>query len=329
MPSEVSPKLKIVYLMKILLEDTDETHSVTMQEIIKKLDTYGISAERKSVYNDLELLRLYGLDIIGEAKDKTYSYHIGERQFELAELKLLVDSVQSARFMTEKKSNALIKKIEGIASHYEAMQLQRQVYVTERVKTENEQVLYNIDAIHKAIADNSKITFQYFNWNVDKEMELRHDGARYELSPWALTLSDENYYVVTFDAAENTIKYFRVDKMLKIELTGDKREGKDQFDKFDIAAYAKKRFRMYDGKEMTVTLECKNSYAGVIIDRFGTDLSLHKTDAEHFKVNVNVAASKHFYGWVISMADGMRIVAPDTALKEMEELVKTLEHQYM
>lgn len=202
MPKSSNQKLKLIYLMKILLERTDETHSITMPEMIDALAAYGISAERKSLYNDIENLRVYGLDIIGIQEDRTYSYHIGNRQFELAELKLLVDSVQSAKFITVKKSNELIKKIEGLASKYEASQLHRQVFVAGRVKTMNESIYYNVDRIHTAIAENSRITFQYFQWNVDKKIELRHDGALYEVSPWALSWDDENYYLIAYDSSE-------------------------------------------------------------------------------------------------------------------------------
>ena len=230
-------KLKILYLLKILMEKTDETHRITMPEIIESLKAYNVSAERKSLYNDLENLRIFGVDVIGEKENKTYYYYIGNRQFELAELKLLVDSVQSAKFITAKKSNELIKKIEGLASQYEASQLHRQVYVTERVKTINEGIYYNVDQIHQAIAANVQITFQYFNWNVDKEQVLRKDGALYQVSPWALSWDDDNYYLVAFDSQEDKIKHFRVDKMLHIELTKEKREGSKRFEQFDIGAY--------------------------------------------------------------------------------------------
>lgn len=328
MPSDVSPKLKLLYLMKIFLEKTDETHAITMPEILSSLESYGISAERKSIYSDIENLRTYGMDIIGEQHDRAFYYHVGERQFELAELKLLVDSVQSARFITQKKSNALIKKIEGLSSKYEASKLQRQVYVTERVKSDNEMILINIDAIHTAISENSKIRFQYCNWNLEKKLEPRRNGDYYELSPWALTLSDENYYLVTFDSKDNMIKYFRVDKMLHISLTEAPREGKDAFDKFDIAAYAKKRFSMYDGEEKTVKLLVENSYIGVIIDRFGKDIPIMKKDDTHVCVNVNVAVSNHFYAWVLSMNDKIEIVGPESVRDEVRDYVKRLNSQY-
>ena len=223
MSKSSNQKLKLIYLMKILLERTDETHGITMPEIIDALAAYDISAERKSLYNDIENLRVYGLDIIGTQEDRTYSYHIGNRQFELAELKLLVDSVQSAKFITAKKSNELIKKIEGLASKYEASQLHRQVFVAGRVKTMNESIYYNVDRIHTAIAENSRITFQYFQWNVDKKMELRHDGALYDVSPWSLSWDDENYYLIAYDSSEGMIKHFRVDKMLHIKSNGKAR----------------------------------------------------------------------------------------------------------
>lgn len=194
--AKANQKLKQLYLMKILLENTDETHSMTMPEIVSSLKAYDITAERKSIYDDIEALRLYGMDIIGEKSGKTYLYHIGSRDFELAELKLLVDSVQSSKFITAKKSNELIEKIERIASKYEAKQLQRQVYVAERIKTMNESIYYIVDIIHNAIANNVKIKFQYFQWNVDKKQELRHGGEYYLISPWALSWDNENYYLI-------------------------------------------------------------------------------------------------------------------------------------
>lgn len=321
-------KLKIIYLMKILLERTDETHSITMPEILSALEEYGIHAERKSIYNDIENLRLFGMDIIGEQQDRTYCYHVGNRQFELAELKLLVDSVQSAKFITAKKSHELIKKIEGFASKYEASQLQRQVYVAERVKTMNESIYYNVDVIHTAISANAKITFQYFQWDMNKKMVLRKNGALYEVSPWALSWDDENYYLIAFDSKENMIKHFRVDKMLHINVKKEKREGKDRFKKFDAAVYARKTFGMYAGEEKTVKLECDNQLAGVMIDRFGKGVMIVKKDEEHFTVNVKVAVSRQFLAWVISLGEGVKVAGPEEVVSRMQEETRRLARQY-
>ena len=301
MPKSSNQKLKLIYLMKILLERTDETHSITMSEIIDALAAYDISAERKSLYNDIENLRVYGLDVIGTQEDRTYSYHIGNRQFELAELKLLVDSVQSAKFITAKKSNELIKKIEGLASKYEACQLHRQVFVAGRVKTMNESIYYNVDRIHTAIAENSRITFQYFQWNVDKKMELRHEGI---------------------------IKHFRVDKMLYIKSNGKGREGRQVFKSFDMAAYARKMFGMYGGKEEWVRIECDNSFAGVMIDRFGKDVSMIRLDDKRFVVNVEVAVSRQFLAWIISLGEGVTLVGPDNVVEMMNIEIDRLIKQY-
>ena len=321
-------KLKLLYLLKILMEETDEEKSISMAEIISELEKYGISAERKSLYTDLEQLRLFGIDVIGVSLGKNYVYHIGKRQFELAELKLLVDSVQSAKFITEKKSNELISKLESLSSKNEAKKLQRQVFVTERVKSDNEQILYNIDEIHNAIYDDSQISFQYFNWNEKKKKELRHGGALYVLSPWALTLTDENYYLVAYDDKAEMIKYFRVDKMVNIKATGEERKGLESFEKLDIVSYTKMRFRMYDGKESKVKLLCKNSYAGVIIDRFGKDIPILKTDEEHFTVTIKVAVSRQFFAWVLSMWEGIKIIEPKEVVLDVKKYIEDLKKQY-
>ncbi len=328
MAKSPNQKLKLLYLMKILLEQTDENHRITMTEIIENLASYNISAERKSLYNDIESLRLYGLDIIGIQEGRTYFYYVGSRRFELAELKLLVDSVQSAKFITAKKSSELIKKLEGLASRYEASKLHRQVFVAGRVKTMNESIYYNVDRIQTAIGENSKITFQYFQWNVEKKMELRHDGAVYKVSPWALSWNDGNYYLIAYDGEKGIIKHFRVDKMLHIELNGEKREGEQVFQSFDMAAYARKMFGMYGGKEERVRLECENSFAGVIIDRFGKDVTLNRLDDTHFFVNVEAAVSKQFLSWVIGLGEGVKIAGPESVVARMKDEIRRLMRQY-
>ncbi len=321
-------KLKILYLSRILLEKTDETHKMTMADILAALKVYGIEAERKSIYNDIENLILYGMDIIKVQEENTCNYYVGSRQFELAELKLLVDAVQSSKFITEKKSTELIKKIEGLASSHDALKLQRQVYVAGRIKTMNESIYYNVDSIHAAIVDNDQITFQYYQWNVNKEMEPRHDGALYEMSPWALTWDDENYYLVAYDGKEGMIKHFRVDKMKNIKSLRKRREGEKTFRQADMAIYTKKMFGMYDGQEENVKLECENGFAGVMIDRFGKDISMLKSDEEHFIATVKVAVSKQFLGWVIALGEGVTIIGPERVVDQVKEEIKRMLRQY-
>jgi predicted DNA-binding transcriptional regulator YafY len=328
MSKEGKNKARILYLARILMEQTDEEHGITMAELLQELAAYDIRAERKSIYDDFEQLRLFGIDVIGTKQQRGYTYHIGNRTFQLAELKLLVDSVQSAKFLTTKKSHELIKKIESFASVYEAAQLQRQVYVADRVKTANESIYYNVDTIHTAIGANSKITFHYFRWDIHKQMVLRKGGALYKVSPWALSWDDENYYLVAYDDEAGKIKHYRVDKMLHIEVTGEKREGAECFKGTDIANYAKKMFGMFGGEVQQVALCCDNALVGVMIDRFGTDIPVTPVDENHFMTRVDVAVSRQFLGWVFSLGEGVKIVGPEAVVSQMREEARRVGRQY-
>lgn len=328
MAKGMNQKLKLMRLMQILLKETDDNHSLTMEQILAKLQSYDISAERKSIYADMEALRLYGIDIIGEKRNRTCYYHVGAREFELAELKLLVDAVQSSKFITEKKSKKLIKKLEGFLSRHDAKKLQRQVYVSGRIKTINEKIYYNVDMIHEAIASNVKIKFQYYNWDVDKNMVLRHDGDDFYVSPWGLLWDDENYYLIGYDSLAGIIKHYRVDKMLNLNLTTDKREGRQHFREYDMAVYTKKHFGMFDGKEERVKIEFKNYFAGVVIDRFGKDVTMRKSDDEHFIAVVDVAVSEQFLGWIFALGSGARIVGPENVVERMREQIRMEREMY-
>lgn len=328
MPRGTNQKFKLYRLAQIMLEKTDEEHFITMSEIIAALQEYDITADRKSIYNDLRDLEVLGIEVEGEPVGNRYHYHVVSRPFELPELKLLVDAIQSSKFITERKTNVLIKKLEGMVSKYEAMKLQRQVYVSGRIKTMNESIYYTVDAIHNAISENKKIRFQYFQWNVKKEMELRHDGAWYHISPWGLSWDEENYYLVGYDSDAEQIKHYRVDKMLHIQMTEEKREGKEHFRKLDMADYTKKSFGMFGGKEQQVKLLVENRLAGVIIDRFGKDVILIPEGKDHFTVNVDVRVSRQFLGWVFSLGEGVKILSPEEVVGEMKEEMKRLCKQY-
>ena len=328
MPKGTNQKFKLYRLAQIMLEKTDEEHYITMPEIMESLAEYNITADRKSIYTDLRDLSVLGIEVEGEPIGNRYHYHVVSRTFELPELKLLVDAIQSSKFITEKKSNTLIKKLEKMVSEYEAQKLQRQVYVSGRIKTMNESIYYTVDAIHNAISENKKIKFQYYQWNVKKEMELRHNGAWYHISPWGLSWDDENYYLVGYDSDAEKIKHYRVDKMLHIRFSSENREGKEFFNKPDMADYAKKSFGMFGGKEQTVKLLVKNNLVGVIIDRFGKNVILFPTDDEHFTVNVNVHVSRQFLGWVFSLGDGIKIVGPDDVVEQMRSEIKRLIEHY-
>ena len=322
-------KMKMLHLMHIFTVETDDEHTLTLQDIIAKLAAVGISADRKTLYDDFEELRDYGFDILSEQKNRNTYYHLGARDFELPELKLLVDSVQSAKFITSRKSRELIQKLEKFVSRHQAAQLHRQVYITGRVKSMNESIYYNIDKLHDAINAGVQIRFQYAQWNLNKEMELRRDGAWYQVSPWALTWDDENYYLVAYDAEAAIIKHFRVDKMMRITATEESRLGKDTFKAFDMAKYSKSVFGMFTGEETLVTLEAENHMVGVLIDRFGKDINITPVDDSHFKVNVTVNVSPQFLGWIVALGQGIRITGPDTVVQQIKDRIKQLDELYI
>ena len=304
-------KLKLLYLLKILTEQSDEEHCMSAQALIEALAAYEIKAERKSIYDDIAQLIDFGYDIVLVKAKTGGGYYLAGRDFELAELKLLVETVQASRFLTVNKSRELISKIEKLASKAEAGQLQRQVYVANRIKTANESMYYVVDDIHRAIQNNRQISFQYLEWNLNRELVPRKDGKPYQVSPWALTCKDENYYLIAHDSEEDKIKHFRVDKMAKIRVLEEtKREGAALFERFDIADYANKTFGMYGGQEETVTLLFENHLIGVVMDRFGKEAAVRIRDEAHFSVRVRVAVSGQFFGWLTGLGEGAVITAP-------------------
>lgn len=239
MPKSSNQKLKIIYIRDILLEETDENHPISIKQLIQRLADSGIRAERKGIYNDIECLRLYGMDII-KATENRGGYYIGNRDFEIPELKLLVDAVETSKFITHKKSNELIKKLESLTDKYNAQGLQRQVFVAGRVKTMNESIYYNVDKIHNAISINTQIEFKYIEYDLTKERVPRHDGKIYCISPFALNWDSENYYLIGYDRDSKNIRHYRVDKMEKLEVSNMPRVGIEEFEKIDFGSYSKK-----------------------------------------------------------------------------------------
>ena len=326
MPKGANQKLKLYYLAKIMIAKTDDDHYLTMPQIKDMLEEYGITADRKSLYDDMEALRTLGIDVLLEHEGRNYYYHVGSKHFELAELKLLVDAIQASKFITEKKSNALIKKLTALVSEYEASQLKRQVEVQGRIKTMNESIYYTVDDIHNAIINNKAITFEYLKWNLQKELVPRKE-ERYEVSPWALTWDDENYYLIAYDDESQKIKHYRVDKINKIKITDKKRQGKEHFAAFDMAAYSKMNFGMFGGKETKVKLRFKDEMVGVLLDRFGKDISIRKSATNGWsETNVDVAVSDQFFGWIFALGGSVVIAGPDEVkMRFKEELEKVKE----
>ena len=321
-------KLKPLYIMNYLLQNSDEDHPVTVNQIISYLNSQGISAERKSIYSDIEALQCFGLDIVQTGSGRSCGYYVAHRNFELPELKLLVDSVQSSKFITHKKTAALIKKIETLASIHEAQLLNRQVFVKNRIKTMNESIYYNVDEIHNGISKNKKIRFLYFEYNVQKERQYRKNGAYYIVSPFALTWDDENYYMVAYDSDATMIKHYRVDKMEKISIIEEARDGLDAYQALDMAVYARKTFGMFTGQEENVVLRFENHLVGAVLDRLGRDVFIVPDGPDHFTVRTDVIVSPQFFAWVLGFGASAQMIGPEPVVDKMREHIQSVAALY-
>lgn len=324
MAKSLNQKLKLLYLVDILERKTDEKHPMTAARLIEELEQLGVSAERKSIYDDVEQLSQYGYDIVHIKSRINGGYYMASRRFELAELKVLVDSVQASRFLSVKKTRELIGKLEQLCSVYEEKQLKRQVYVLNRVKTDNENIFYNVDYIHDAIHNNRQISFQYYEWNTDKAMKLKRDGARYVVSPLGLTWDDENYYLVAYEEEKTAIRHYRVDKMKSIEVLDTNRSEKSGHREFDMAAYTNKVFGMYGGEQAKVTLMFPEQLIGVMLDRFGKDVSLKKEKEGEYSIHTDVVISDQFFGWLAGLGKQVHILSPESVRQRYKEYLLTI-----
>lgn len=308
-------KLKLLWLKDYLTRYSDENHPVTVSDMIAFLSEKGISAERKSIYDDISSLEQYGLEII-KIKGRSTGYYLSSREFELPEIRLLVDAVQSSRFITKNKTLSLIKKIEGLCSFYEAQKLHRQVVVQNRVKAMNESVYYNVDAISEAISARVKIEFRYFEYGPDKQRRFRRSGEKYHVSPLFMVWDSENYYLVAKPddyTYEGETRHYRIDKMTEIR----KLDHPSDYEEKDQSNYTNSLFGMYGGEIRNVRLKFHNSLAGVVIDRFGKDMILSPHGSEHFTINARVAVSPQFMAWIFGLGAGAEILSPDDIRRQM------------
>ena len=294
MPRVFNQKIKILYLMRIFLEQTDEEHPMSVKELIAYLNSLGISAERKTVYDDIETLRNFGMDILNR-REHPAGFYLASREFELPELRLLVDAVQSSRCITNGKSRQLIRKLESLASVYESRQLRRQGFAENRIRTINENVYYSIDMIQRALTEDRQISFQYCEWTVEKKLRPENEGERYSVSPWGLVWQNEEYYLITYDEKCGRVKQYQVDKLQQIRIEKEVRRGREFFENYDIGELTSRTFGMFGGREVTICLEAHNRLVGVVLDRFGRDIMIHRKDPEHFKTLVRVNISDQFF----------------------------------
>lgn len=310
----------LLLLRQYLYQQTDEQHPVSVTDILAFWQQHGIQAGRKSVYTDIELLQNAGMDIVC-VKSSQNKYFVGQRLFELPELKLLVDAVESSRFITEKKSTALIKKLGHLTSTAQAEQLNRRIYMGGTPKPENESIYYNVDTIHNAVQKKQQITFQYFEYTPKKEKILKHDGYKYRFSPYAMIWNRDCYYAVGWSEKHGEIAQFRVDRMTAVEPL---EQTAVQTLDFDPAEYVRKVFGMYPDNLCTVELLCDNEIMRSVIDRFGENVQTETVDEQHFRATVEVAPSPPFFSWVFTFGGKIRIVSPAAVLEEMRDMAAWL-----
>lgn len=318
---EKNVRLRILLVMEIFFERTDADHGISMQDILGWLERNNVSGERKSVYEDIHALQEYGLTIKYFQEDKTY--RLIERAMELAELKLLVDAIHASKFITKQKADQMIGHVMDMSSCYQRGALQREVFA-EKPKSQNSVGFYSMDLLHEAITHNCQVTFQYSVWNLEKKLEYKHNGERYQVSPWLMIWAEENYYLVAYDETAQTFKHFRVDKISNVEITDALRKGADEFKKIDITNYSTSHFGMYGGETKRVSVQFNNNLIGVVLDRFGTELQIMKVDKTHFKAALPVVVSNQFFGWLFALGQEVKILSEEVAVQYQKYLKETL-----
>ncbi len=320
MARQSNQKGKLLLLLEFLQRETDEDHPASTQDLLNFLARNGVSAERKSVYADLELLADWGYDV-QRRRGPGGGVYLGQRDFELAELKLLVDAVQASRFITRRKSDALIAKLERLTSRHQARSLQRQVFMGDRVKSMNESVYYCVDAIHTAINDARMISFRYFDYNSRKEKVFRHQGKTYLVAPYFLIWDNANYYLVGQVPGESETRHYRVDKMADVTPAQERAQLPRDL---DPVAYVSRYFSMFSGRSATIRLRCREELAGVILDRFGREVTLVPQEEGFFTVALDVVVSPQLWGWLAGLGGGAELVAPPWAAEAYRAHLKSL-----
>ncbi len=311
-------KIKLLLLEKILLSETDENHKLTGAELIQRLAAVGISCERKTIYDDIETLALSGLDIVTEKAGHSNYYYVASRLFQDEELLVLADAVASSKFLTVKKSDELIKKLQSLTSRYKGQQLRRSIYVNGRVKTYNEGIYYSINAIHEAVYKNLQITFRYTEYDIDKKKRYRHHGEVYRVSPYYLIWENECYYLVCYCQKHDGLCRYRVDRMADVSVADEPRRSLS-IDEADLARELRGIYNMYGGTRETITLEMSEKLINVVIDRFGDGVHLSRSGEDSFVVKLDVSISPTFWGWLFQFGSEARVIAPQWVIDEAKK----------
>lgn len=317
--SEINGKTRLLYLLRLLYRKTDEQHPITTAEICTYFKEQGVPLDRKTVKTDVDVLIALGYDIVVIHSTQNL-YFAGTRMFELPELKLLIDAVESSKFITKKKSVELTEKLSALASEYQATELKRGLYIVDWVKPKNEQIYYFVDYIHTAVNSEKQISFRYFEYDANRKRVFRNEGRRYRFSPYGLLWNEDRYYVVGYSEKHDKIATFRVDRMAEVSVLDE--DAIPPLPNFSLPEFARQVFDMYDGQMETVTLRCKNEMMKVILDRFGDSVKTHPLDCAHFQAETEVSVSKTFLAWIFQFCGEIKIVRPRHVLERYREMLE-------
>ena len=313
-----NPRLRILAVLDILLERSDEKHRLNARQLSDILEKeYGFTTDRRTLYAEVETLMEYGIDI-HQMKGRHGGYYVVKRDFDFAELKLLVDAVQSSKFISEEDARRLIRKLESLCNRYEAKELSGQVTIINRPRTGGDDSYAQVGLLHEAIYRSKKIRFQYTTWNARKQRVPRHEGQFYTASPLSLVYAEEKYYLVAYDEEAQIVKHFRVDKIISLSVLEEAATPLE----FDAPSFARKTFSMYGGEDVNVVLRGKESLVGTLIDHFGIDIFLHPEAPGYFKAGVMVSVSPTFFGWIMGLGDGIEILKPCWVREAFKEHVQ-------
>ena len=314
-------KARLLVLIKMFYELTDKDHTMTNVEIIDYLEKQNVQANLATLRDDIALLKKHGYDI-RTIVSRPNRYYWGEREFELSELKLLVDAVASSRFINESESKILSRKLYQFSSKHQRRGIKRNIAAVKRVKTDNKDIYKIIDTVNDAINRRKKIAFQYTEYNAKAKKILRNAGEIYELSPYALFWNDDYYYVVGWSEKHNNVSVFRADRLYAVAVLPERAEKRPEG--FSLEDYSKRIFEMYDGESVAVRLKCRNDLMKYIVDRFGDDIEVKTADSGHVIVTIDVSLSPTFYSWIFQFAGGIKILSPKSAVNEIKNMASII-----
>ena len=331
-------KMKLLMLQKILQEQTDEEHFLTANQLVERLKALDIPAERKGIYDDIKALNVFYKPANKNKADRAQrieideegrGYYLTNRLFSVSDLKLMIDAIQSSKFLSDAKTLELIEALETLCSKHQAQGFKRQVIVSNRVKNMNINVHNNVDHLNYAIVEDWQVKFKYFDYDTKQQRAFRKKGGWYVISPFALVYCDDNYYLLGYDAEKGKIMNYRVDRMAYVSAQeGMIREGKDVFAALDIAQYQRYTFSMYSGDVQRVTMRFRNNIMNAVIDKFGKLAYVKEVDKDHFEVTVSVAVSPQFFGWVFGLGNYVTIVGPEDVKEKMKKMLDSVRKRY-